>query len=495
MIAPIKIAFLFQDPSLWPAWESLYFALINDSRFIVSVFQTEKREFTYEKQKSFLGKVKVPCKIFSEQALDEFAPDIAFLQTPYDYLGRPVYAYSLRLKNKGIRVIYVPYGIEIVDTPSARYDHFRTPAIRNAYRIYVLSEAFAQEYKKYCGNYKAVRAFGLPRFDMLCHKEQFKLSDSLKERIMGRPVVVWHTHFAKVSFMDGANRQITPYLEEYMDFAKKLLEYNQYFFIFLPHPKFGNDLVDKVSNEKSLEVMEVIQAAENAYIDQDDDYRPSLLNANAVITDRSSLMIEAAICGCQVLLLHNPDYQEQIFKPLVPLTDSFYHGTNCNDMCAFLDMLKNGDDPQKSAREKAFKNCIPYMDGKCADRIKEDIYNSLLAESLDENKGTVKNHKLILFGTGFLYQKVMENFEIPSTCEIIALSDNNRDKWGSSLNGFQIIPPENIQETDFDKIVIMATNVFEEQIYKQLRFDLEIPANKIEFCEYLAELSTPLKKA
>jgi len=485
MIAPIKIAFLFQDPSLWPAWESLYLALINDNRFITSIFQTKKVEFTYEKQKVFLNEIKVPFKVFSEKALDEFNPHIVFLQTPYDYLGRPVCAYSLRLKNKGMRIIYVPYGIEIVDTPSARYDHFRSPTIENAYRIYVLSKAFAQEYKKYCGNYEAVRALGLPRFDMLCRKELFNLPNELKKRIIGRKVIVWHTHFTKISFMNGANRQITPYLEEYADFAKKLAEYNKYFFIFLPHPKFGNDLTDEISNRKSSDIMKTIQTAENAYIDNNDDYRPALLSANAVITDRSSLMIEAAVCDCPILLLHNPDYKEQIFKPLAPLTDSFYHGTGCNDICAFLEMFKNGYDPQKSAREKAFRECIPCMDGKCADRIKEDIYNSLAAEQCDDIE---KKQKLILFGTGFMYQRVLEYFDMPNSCEIVALSDNNRDKWGCSLNGVQIIPPESIREVDFDKVVIMVNALLSEHVYRQLRFDLEIPANKIVSCEYLAEL-------
>jgi len=485
---PVRVAFLYQDPTLWPAWESLYHFLCKDDRFIVSVFRTEKAEFTYERQNAFLEEKDITFIEFSEDAVDNFDPHVVFLQTPYDYLGRPVSAYSLRFKNKGVRVVYVPYGIEIVDTPSSRYDHFRTPAIRNAYRIYVLSQAFAEEYRKYCGNYEAVRAFGLPRFDMLYNKKQFELPASLMERINGRPVIVWHAHFSKFSFINGAQRTITPYLEEYIEFAEYLKQYEKFFFIFLPHPKFGNDLSDPISNEKSLVVLKTISETENAYIDYADDYRPSLMNADAVITDRSSLMIEAAICGGPVLLLHNPDYIEQIFKPLEPLTDEFYHGTGCDEMVKFLNMIEKGEDPRKPAREEAFRLCIPCMDGKCAERIIEDIYSSLTTETIEKSEREFRNQKLILFGAGFMYQKITENYEFPENYEITAVSDNDSAKWGKEFGGAKCVPPSEIRNIEFDKVIIMASNLFEEQIYQQLRFELEIPESKIEYCEYLAKI-------
>jgi hypothetical protein len=45
-----------------------------------------------------------------------------------------------------------------------------------------------------------------------------------------------------------------------------------------------------------------------------------------------------------------------------------------------------------------------------------------------------------------------------------------------------------IQNIEFDKVIIAAGTANEEQIYKQLKFDLEVPDNKIEYLEYLSVL-------
>jgi hypothetical protein len=485
----VRVMFVFQDPFLWPAWEGLYGTLTRDGRFSVKMLQTEKADFAYETQTASSRGANISPEPYSEEAIAAFAPHFAFLQTPYDYIGRPVSAYSLRLKNKGVRVAYVPYGIEIADTPMARYDHFRTPVIENAYRIYVLSEAFAGEYKKYCNNYAAVRPLGLPRFDKLLQRKHFKLPREILDRVNGRPIVVWHAHFAKTSFLEKADRQITPYLEEYMEFAKHLSAFEQYFFIFLPHPKFGNDAADEISNQKSKKVVAFIEMNENAYIDRSEDYRPSLLSANAVITDRSSLMVEAAVCNAPVLYLSNPDYRENIFPPLKPLIDSYAQGTGCPDMLAFMHSLENGQDGRRQAREAAFLESIPCMDGNCAKRIAEDLYSSIRDESAASGEPKPQNKlKIILFGAGFLYRTVVAHDRFPDYCEIAACADNDSGKWGRTADGFKIIRPEEIPGMDFDKVIIMVNSLQAEHVYKQLRFDLEIPERKIEYCEYLATL-------
>ena len=149
----IRIAFLLQDATLWPAWESLYNTCTSDKRFETRIFLVPKVEFTYDsvsKTQDFLDSAGIPYTQFSHSLFEAFSPHAALLQTPYDYLGREPYLYSGHLKSMGIRVIYVPYGIEFVDTPSARHDHFRSPVVKNAWRLYTMSDAFASEYRKYC---------------------------------------------------------------------------------------------------------------------------------------------------------------------------------------------------------------------------------------------------------------------------------------------------------------------------------------------------------
>lgn len=479
----VRVAFLFQVPSQWPAWETLYCALKQDSRFDVMLFLVQDKVDKSRQQhtaRKFLQDRAINYSVFDDRACDEFFPHIALLQTPYEYALRRFHLYARRLTAQGIRIVYIPYGIEIVDTQSARHDHFRRPLIRFAWRIYTASEAFKKEYEKYCENAKAVRGLGVPRFDLLTHKEAFPLFDIIKIRKNKRKLIVWHVHFVKKIDVGGKKKQVTPYVEEYIEFAKCLIEYKEnLFFVFLPHPRFADDAVDMASNMKSNQVLDILHDLDNAYVDTADDYRPSFLNADAIITDRSALAVEAAIVGVPVLYMKNPDYEEPVFPPLVSLFDSYEQGERCDDMRRFLDAFIGGRLPKRVGVE------LPNLDGQCAMRIVKDIWESLNNDTAEEESA----ERLILFGTGFIYQTMREITVLPPTCEVVALTDNNSAKWGRKVDGVEVIPPSKINELEFDKIVICAENVFADEIERQLLFDLEIPKNKIEHCDYLSIIS------
>jgi len=489
----IHIAFLFQIASFWPSWESFYHSCMEDKRFEVKLFFVQDGIDISQHTKSaenFLLEQDINFAPFSDDAFEDFKPHIAVVQTPYESLHRKPHLYSLRLKMMGVRVVYIPYGIEIADTRSARYDHFREAVLRNAWRIYTLSDEFKREYEKYCDNAKAVRAFGLPRFDALIRKDRFVLDRKLIERINGRKIIVWHAHFAKTIIVDGKSRQVTPYLDEYISFAESLALYKDaFFFIFLPHPRFGDDALDDLSNLKSAELLRIIGLADNAYIDTSDDYRPSLLNADAIITDRSALMVEAAMTGVPILYLKNPDYEEPVFPPLIKLIDSYYQGTCRNEMTNFVRQFQAGADGRAQERADALAKCVSNIDGQCGRRIKDDILNSIDNDQM--SPPPVK--RIIIFGLGILYNKIMNYFTFPDSCRIVALSVSNKEKWHTRINGIDVVPPQQLRNIDFDKIIIMALHPNEEEIYQLLRFDLEIPDSKIEYCEYLAVLEKEKK--
>jgi hypothetical protein len=203
------------------------------------------------------------------------------------------------------------------------------------------------------------------------------------------------------------------------------------------------------------------------------------------------VVAEAAIAEVPILLLENPEYREKILPPLQALTDSYDHGTGCADMISFMERLKCGVDDKRVQRADALEKCIPCLDGRCAERIKEELCSSMLKETGDAEACTnipERTVKIVLFGTGFLFSTIMNFFEFPAHCKIIALCDNDDAKWGKRIGELPVISPDELRELDFDKVIITATNIFEEQVYQQLRFNLEIPESKIEFCDYLSLL-------
>ncbi len=93
---------------------------------------------------------------------------------------------------------------------------------------------------------------------------------------------------------------------------------------------------------------------------------------------------------------------------------------------------------------------------------------------------------VIIFGTGVCYQNYKELVFSKST--VLCLSDNNKAKWETSLDGISILPPDKIHSFDFDRIVLLVSYPTAVEIKTQL-IQLGIPECKILFYdEYIAHV-------
>ncbi|MDE6567745.1 MAG: glycosyltransferase family 4 protein [Lachnospiraceae bacterium] len=84
--------------------------------------------------------------------------------------------------------------------------------------------------------------------------------------------------------------------------------------------------------------------------------------------------------------------------------------------------------------------------------------------------------KTVIFGMGKFYKNRKEQLMSYSGIEIVAYTDNNKSLWGKSVDGIQIVAPQNIKGIHYDTILIMST--YEGEIYAQL-MELGIPKSKI----------------
>ena len=378
----IRVVFLFQVASFWPGQESLYRSLSIDERFdvrLVCYDEPYDRTIKTETSRKYLEGANYDFVPWEEFDLADFNPHIAFLQTAYDSNRRNDYK-SLTLFLQGIRVVYISYGIEISNTEHAHKDHFRNYVVRNSWKIYTGSEMTRQDYLRYLRQERDVCALGLPRFDALYHRENFQQLAEVKQRANGRKVVLWKVHFPKVIPEMGKIVMVTPYIREYIAFAKKLDQYKDLFFVFMPHPRFKEFNEDIAVKQELACLYSILEKADNVYIDDRDDYRNSLMNADCIIVDRSAVMVEAGCVGVPVLYMYNPDYKEPMANGIESLLESYYQGETCGDIEKFINMFRKGEDPLKARREAAFAECIPYFDGRCGERIKEDIIQSLERE-------------------------------------------------------------------------------------------------------------------
>lgn len=379
----VRVVFYYQVASFWPSWESLYNECVNDEQFDVKLVLlnetvNEKTQMITAEQFLIEHDLKYVDSIYFD--VDSFNPHIIIYQTPYDNGHRKPIHQTAYAKAKGFRVVYIPYGIEITDTETSRKAHFEQDVIKNNWRLYTFSERMKLDYQYFSVGRYGVRALGLPRFDCLYYKEKFLLNEAVMEKKLNRKLVLWKVHFPKIINEGGKKFLTTPYLTEYEKFSQLINNQSDLYFIFMPHPKFEEEHNDDEMNSCIQNIMNNLALCENVYIDRNDDYRSSLVNADYIMVDRSAIMVEAGALNVPVLYLSNEDYTEPVTNAIEPLIDSYYHGHTAKDMLHFLNCCKNNIDPKKEERQKAFAMCIPYFDGKCGERIKNDLLVSLKNE-------------------------------------------------------------------------------------------------------------------
>lgn len=379
----IRIVFYYQVASFWPSWDTFYSACLADKRLEVKLVYLKETVIEHSQMataEEFLVRNKIDYINAIDFDIDQFRPHIMVYQTPYDMGHRKATHRSSAAKARGYRIVYIPYGIEITDTDTSRKAHFEQQVIINNWRLYTISERMRQDYQQFSEGGAGVRALGHPKFDGLFHKERFPLAKDIIERSAGKKIVLWKVHFPKIIYENGVKYLTTPNLKEYIAFANTLDEYRDFYFIFMPHPKLFEENVDEFIAGDLRTLKDILESKINIYIDRNDDYRNSLLNADYIIVDRSAVMVEAGAVGVPVLYMHNEEYQEALTAAVKPLIDSYYQGSIFKDMVDFIDMCHNNIDPKKVERENTFSMCIPFFDGKCGERIKNDLIFSLNEE-------------------------------------------------------------------------------------------------------------------
>jgi len=482
----IRIVFLFQAATVWASWESVYSACMKDNAIevkllLVSETVIEKSHLILAEE--FLKEQQMAYEKFEDFDLQAYKPHIAFVQFPYDLACHAPDALSLRLKYMGIRIVYIPYGIEIVDTQTARRDHFENFVVENSWRIFTCCETVRKEYLNYCRNREAVRVLGSPKFDGIIHTENYPLSEMIKKQSGNRKNILWKMHFSKKTLEDGKIVQITPELDEYITFAENAEKYEDLFFIVMMHPKMLYGMVGSdVKGDSSLKIktdrlLSIIRTKKNMYLDSSVDYRNSLYHADAVMMDRSAVMIEAAMVGKPVLLMTNDAYKEKWTEGVRQVAKTFEQGSTAKDMEGFLKKLQRGELSNPKRTKAALNQYFPYEDGLCGFRIKETIKKELWEEEAEKQIG--RKTKVALYGAGEVCGYYLKKYsDRQENCELTVLVDGSPAKWETQFCGMTIQRPEVLKEIPFDILVIMTEQNYYE-IKKRLVYELYIDERKI----------------
>jgi CDP-glycerol glycerophosphotransferase (TagB/SpsB family) len=186
----------------------------------------------------------------------------------------------------------------------------------------------------------------------------------------GRRIVLLKLHWPK----NEGSKTYSPDLSVYADFLAYLPAYEDMFFAVMPHPNFFYNVEKYHPGMKDLTeaIRSAAENAPNATLCTDSDYRPALLCAKYVISDRSAIMVEAGVLDAPVLYMTGKDW-EPMSDAVAPIVLSYHQGQTCEDILRFLEMCRRGHDPKRAERRAAVAEWIPFLDGKAGERIARDM--------------------------------------------------------------------------------------------------------------------------
>ena len=379
----IRIIFLFHIPSVWASWDSVWKIITRDDRFEVKMLLFGRVIFEKEQiegASKFLEEKGIPFEDADYFDFDNWRPHILMYQSPWENGLRPRYLQGDQIKKRGIRLAYIPYGIEYPDHPDMGISFSNTSFKANLWRMYTLSEKMKNEHMLKTPQpqgYNYIVVSGHPKFDAFANREKFKLSNEYKTKIANKKIVFWCLHFP----MEIRENLTVPFLEEYINFSRIMNKYSDLFFLIRPHPRFFAEYKRLGYNDEIDEFYNIIEDSSNADLFLEPDYRSALLSANYVIGDRSALMIETCALQIPAIYMTNFFYMEPILPAVAPIFYSYYQGTTCHDIEMFIDIVINKEiDYKREERAEALKECLPYLDGKCGQRIVDDLASSIYAE-------------------------------------------------------------------------------------------------------------------
>ncbi len=308
--SPYEIVFMPYKASMWDALDSIYRAALKDEACHVTMMPVP-----YYNRNQKDGQVEVhyegdqfpadiPVTDFRTYSLEAVHPDAIFIHNPYDqynYVTQlPPEYFSTNLVHYTDHLVYIPYFITKGDSVKDQY--CMMPAVQNAWRTFVQSEAVRKCYVKCGADPNRVIAAGSPKFDMVIQmqKNPPEIPTKWKPALEGRKVFLLNTHLNPII---NKIENITNKLRQIFKLFKKQ---NEAALLWRPHPLSIETL--KAMNpgmlEKYLEIVDEFKTLENGVYDDSTNVHRAIALSDAYIGDWSSLVTMYGVTGKPIYLFH-----------------------------------------------------------------------------------------------------------------------------------------------------------------------------------------------
>lgn len=307
---PIVIVFICQVPALWNTVASIYEEATKDSRvkpYIIAIPEKIMAE-NYNIDAENYGKNEAYdycTKIYGNKVINGYNdetktffdirsldPTYVCLPRPYDMHVPPEYRSTEICKYA--KLFFLPYGYTL-----CKWD------VKMVYNIEFLSSVYAiYADNKYSAD-MVERSFGI--YDVGSKKRVFNLGYPAFDHYKGRQHTFDHNYKATVLWMPRwtTNKEIeaTTFFKYKDSLIKYFKDHPDIKFIFRPHPLMLRNYVscNLMTLEEEEQLLKDFETFPNFVYDNNGDYTLSLLSANIIISDYSSLLMHALIMEVPVI--------------------------------------------------------------------------------------------------------------------------------------------------------------------------------------------------
>lgn len=372
----LKIVFVLEYPEIWNSLKTVFEAF-NESdiadAFILALpkypdcSNNPAYAFASDIYKNVINGFEVKNSKWFD--LKSFSPDYIFYSRPYDR------EYPNILKPKQTvhyaKLCYIPYGFEFVTGYHLEVE-YNLKVFPYIYMVFCESRTT----KEYCVSLikgqesnKKIFDVGYPRFDLLYQMKQ----SSMKKSSNG--VILWTPRWS----LEGAVNDGTSYFK----FIDPLLQYfskkenKDLNLIIRPHPLMFDHFIKEgvMSKEDVQNLFQRISKLENIKIDSNKDYLLSAIQADLIISDFSSMLIEFLMLNIPVIYCGKSDSFDHIGKAMDAV---MYHINSSDELIICLEQILYKGDILKEKREKIIAGLSGCFSGGAGKKIVDIVIKDYL---------------------------------------------------------------------------------------------------------------------
>jgi hypothetical protein len=375
---PVHVAVVAGLPATWGSVETVCEALEKRDDARLSVIAVDARTAVPGSTRALVerhGYVPRDLAWFTANADDI---DVVVLDNPWE-THRVVPLRTGALAARGIRLVYIPYGNNVLEGAQAKHMLYDGGLHHMAWRAYLRSETQRAMYARY-GSVDAahVRVEGYPKLDRVSRPSATQATEDLKRRLAGRTTFLWNPHYTVNSQPGMSWSTFDVHLEALLD---HFLARDDRALLLRPHPNLFRKLRDMGGAATSIEPLlrRLARERDNIVIDDDADYLPAFSVADAMVSDVSSLVTEFLPTGKPLLLLVNPRgpgwNEDSSYFADVP------HATEWAQLRDFIDCTVRGEDPHRDRRRSSLARHFTQCDGLAGERIAAQLVTDFRCET------------------------------------------------------------------------------------------------------------------